>query len=196
MRRTGLRLLGDVPWGRHIAFFYEGKDDLAAICVPFLQAGLESNEVCVWVVARPLTKKDAWVTLRDAIPALDGHRAAGRIDVLESQTWYITGDSPDLQKVANGWEAKLADALERGYDGLRVAASAPHLQDKDWADFLDYEDRLNGYLSDKAMLVMCVYPLASTRASDITHTHPTVIKKQRGEWKAHHKSNEPRSQKR
>ena len=106
------------------------------LSAPFLKAGLESNEVCVWVIAEPLTEKDAWAALGDAVPALDRYRADRRIEVLLSQTWYVTGDSPDLQKVARGWEAKLADALGRGYEGLRVVASALQLEEKHWADFL------------------------------------------------------------
>src|SRR5919201_647051 len=127
MPKTGLKLLGDVPWGRHIALFYEKREDLAELCVPFLRAGLEDNEACIWVVSPPLTKKDADAALKDGIPALNKHRASGRIEVLESQTWYMTGRSADLQKVKRGWDAKLADALDRGYNGLRVAASAPQL---------------------------------------------------------------------
>jgi hypothetical protein len=182
MRKTGLQLLGDVPWGRHAAFFYERKEHLMEICVPFLKAGLESNELCVWVVGQPLTEEDAWAALRNAIPILDQHRANRRIEILENQTWYLTGDSLDLQKVERGWEAKLADALARGYEGLRVAASVPQLKEEDWADFFDYEERLNRYLSDKTMLVLCAYPLPAPHAADVTRTHPSTITKRHGEW--------------
>jgi two-component system, sensor histidine kinase PdtaS len=138
--------------------------------------------VCVWLIAEPLSERDAWRALGDSVPALDRYRADLRIEILQSQTWYLTGDSPDLQKVARGWEAKLADTLGRGYEGLRVAASVPQLNEKDWDDFFDYEMRLNHYLSDKAMLVLCAYPLASRRAADVTRTHPSTIKRLRGEW--------------
>jgi DcmR-like sensory protein len=90
-----------------------------------------------------------------------------RIEILQSRTWYFTGDTPDLKKVARGWETKLGDALARGHDGMRVAASAPRLEAKDWNDFFDYEARLNGYLSDKAMLVLCAYPVPAARAAEI-----------------------------
>jgi hypothetical protein len=184
MRKTGLRLLGDVPWGRHVALFYERKDDLLAICVPFLKAGLEGNEVCVWVIAEPLTERDAWAALADAVSAdnLHRYRADRRIEILQSQSWYLTGDTLELQKVARGWEAKLADALGRGYEGLRVAASVPQLDENDWADFFDYEERLNRYLSDKAMLVLCAYPVTAPRAAEVTRTHQSTIKKRRKEW--------------
>jgi len=185
VRKTGLRLLGDVPWGRHVAFFYEREEHLVEMCVPFLKAGLESNEVCVWVIPEPLTERDAWAALGDAVPALDRFRADRRIETLRSQTWYVTGDTPDLQKVARGWDAKLTDALHRGYEGLRVVASAPQLEEKHWADFFDYEERLNRYLSDKAMLVLCAYPVPAPRAADVTRTHPSTIRRRGGEWEVH-----------
>src|ERR1044071_9959055 len=131
-RPTGLRVLGEVPWGQHVGFFYEEKEDLFDVCIPFLTAGLESHEVCFWVIARPLTKKDAWAALGRAVPALEQYRADACIDIIDSQTLYMTGNRPDLQKVARGWETKLADALGRGYEGVRVAASAPHLEEKHW----------------------------------------------------------------
>ena len=58
VRKTGLRLLGDVPWGRHVAFFYEREEHLVEMCVPFLKAGLESNEVCVWVIPETVLRQN------------------------------------------------------------------------------------------------------------------------------------------
>ncbi len=180
MRKTGLTILGDPPWGRHFGLFYETKEDLLEIRVPFLKAGLESNEFCVWVISEPLTKEGAKDALRQAVPALDRYLADRRIEVLQSRTWYFTGDTPDLQKVARGWETKLTDALARGHDGMRVAASAPQLEAKDWEDFFRYEARPNSYLSDKAMLVVCAYPLAAGCAADVGRTHPSAVVKRHG----------------
>src|SRR2546425_12693768 len=86
VRKTGLRLLGDVPWGGHVAFFYEREEHLVEMCVPFLKAGLESNEVSVWEVPGPLTEGDAWAALGDAVPALDRFRAAVRSEDTRSST--------------------------------------------------------------------------------------------------------------
>src|SRR3977135_2824524 len=51
LRQTGIRLVGDVPWGTHFCHFYETKEDLLDILVPYFKAGLENNESCVWVVS-------------------------------------------------------------------------------------------------------------------------------------------------
>jgi hypothetical protein len=61
----------------------------------------------------------------------------------------------------------------------------PQLKEKDWADFFDYEERLNEYLSDKAMLVVCAYPLHMPRAADVRRTHPSTIDKRRGKSEAY-----------
>ena len=124
VRKTGLRILGDTPWGRHFALFYETKEDLLEICVPYLKAGLESNECCVWVISDLLTEKEARAALREAVPGLNRHVADQRVEILQSPTWYFTGDTPDLQKVARDWAAKL-DPVDNPADGDtrdRVAA--------------------------------------------------------------------------
>jgi hypothetical protein len=187
MRRTGLRILGTAPWGRHFALFYETKDDLLEIGVPYLAAGLESNEYCIWVIADPLTEHEATSALRQAIPDLDRHLADRHLEIFHSKTWYFTGDTPDLQKVARGWETRLAEALTRGYDGMRVVAIVPGLDAKEWEGFLDYESTLDAWVADKAMLLLCAYPLARRRAADIlrvARTHPAAVVKRDGEWEA------------
>jgi len=44
LRRSGLELIGDVPWGTHFCQFYETKQDLIDTLVPYFRAGLEDNE--------------------------------------------------------------------------------------------------------------------------------------------------------
>ena len=47
LRKTGIDIIGEVPWGTHICLFYEAKSDLLEILVPYFKAGLENNEFCV-----------------------------------------------------------------------------------------------------------------------------------------------------
>ncbi|HWX41586.1 MAG TPA: MEDS domain-containing protein [Blastocatellia bacterium] len=75
LRKTGISAVGDVPWGTHFCHFYEAKKDLLDTLVPYFKAGLEENEVCVWVIAEPLTEDEAREALRQAIPDLDRYVA-------------------------------------------------------------------------------------------------------------------------
>ncbi|MDP2871518.1 MAG: MEDS domain-containing protein [Bacillota bacterium] len=47
LRRAGLPGLDGIPWGTHICHLYETEQDLSEVIVPYLQAGLESNEYCI-----------------------------------------------------------------------------------------------------------------------------------------------------
>lgn len=37
-----------MPWGQHVSLFYETKEDLFEIVVPYLKTGLKSNDFCMW----------------------------------------------------------------------------------------------------------------------------------------------------
>jgi len=47
LRDTGLNAVGEVPWGSHFCIFYETKQDLLEILVPYFKAGVKNNELCV-----------------------------------------------------------------------------------------------------------------------------------------------------
>ncbi len=64
MRRSGISVVGDRPWGTHFCNFYESRKDLLGMLVSYFKAGLEDNEFCVWVLSEPLSEKDAWEGLR------------------------------------------------------------------------------------------------------------------------------------
>jgi hypothetical protein len=45
MRKTGVEVVGDMPWGTHFCLFYETRADLLETLVCHCKAGLESQEV-------------------------------------------------------------------------------------------------------------------------------------------------------
>ena len=81
LRRTGVNVLGDMPWGSHICMFYQSNEDLLDTVVPYFKAGLESNEFCLWAPSEPVTVEDARRVLSRSIPAFDRHLAAGKMEI-------------------------------------------------------------------------------------------------------------------
>src|SRR5260370_40642668 len=67
-RKSGIDVVGDIPWGSHFCFFYDTKEDLVDTLISYCRAGLESDEFCLWVVAEPLTVEQALDALKDAVP--------------------------------------------------------------------------------------------------------------------------------
>jgi hypothetical protein len=123
LRRSGIDVVGDMPWGTHFCQFYDTKDDLLEILVPYFKAGLESHEACVWVVSK-LTEKDARNALRNALPDVERYLADQSIEILVDSELYMNGGSLDLDRVRGAWSEKLTLALARAYSGIRVTGDA------------------------------------------------------------------------
>ena len=81
LRKTGIGVVGDVPWGTHFLMFYENKKDLLDTLVPYFKAGLETGELCLWGVSEPLTEEEARNALRQAVPEFDRYLANGGIEI-------------------------------------------------------------------------------------------------------------------
>ena len=121
LRKTGIGLVGDVPWGTHFFMFYETKEDLLDVLVPYFKAGLEGGELCIWVVSEPLTMEEARNALRKAVPEFDRYLADHSIEIVRGREFYLSGNDPDLERVMRTWAEKTDSALARGYAGLRAS---------------------------------------------------------------------------
>ena len=85
MRKTGIDVVGDMPWGTHFCLFYETKEDLLDTLISYCKTGLESEEFCLWVVAEPLTIEEATDALKDAMPDLDRYLADSSIEIVSAR---------------------------------------------------------------------------------------------------------------
>jgi PAS domain S-box-containing protein len=185
LRKTGIDVVGFRPWGTHVCQFYETKEDLLDTLVPYFKAGLASNEHCVWVIANPLTETEARVALGEAVPALDRHFAERSIEIVLAQGWSFEDDTFDPAIVMKRWNEKLADALGRGYDGLRVAGHLSWVSATQRKAVSDYEKALDASVSNQPMIVLCTYPVRITGAVEIlavARTHHVSLARRHTQW--------------
>lgn len=185
LRRTGIKAIGDSPWGTHFCHFYETKEDLLDILVPYFTAGLESNELCVWVVSAPLTEKDVREGLGKAVPRFDEYLATRSLEILSAGDWYLEDGVFDLQRVTSRWMTKLGQALARGYDGLRGSGNTAWLERNHWDTFHEYEKQINDTISGHPISLLCTYALAQSGAAevlDVASNHQAAIAKRHGQW--------------
>jgi C4-dicarboxylate-specific signal transduction histidine kinase len=185
LRKTGIGMVGDVPWGTHFFMFYETKEDLLDTLVPYFRAGLEAGELCLWAVSEPLTEEEVTNALRKAVPGFDRHLADRSIEIVRGKRLYFPGDELDLQRAIRTWAEKTDSALTRGYAGLRISANTAWLERKDWQAFSEYEDEVNHSIGNWRMTALCTYPLAGSTAAeilDVTRTHQFAIARRNKGW--------------
>jgi C4-dicarboxylate-specific signal transduction histidine kinase len=184
-RKTGLDVVGAMPWGTHICLFYETKDDLLDTLIPYCKAGLESGEFCLWVVADPLTTEEATGALKVAVPDFGQYLRDSGIEIISARDWYLQGGTFDLHRVTAGWHEKLTQASASGYAGVRVTGDTAWLARKDWKHFCEYEEALNDAVADQRLAVLCTYPLAACGALeilDVVRTHQFALVRRHGTW--------------
>lgn len=183
--KTGIHVIGDVPWATHFCQFYQTKQDLLDILVPYFKAGLENNEFCMWVTAEPLTEPEARQAMTDAMPDFTQYLAKGQIEILPHDRWYLKDGVFDLQRVLNDWIDKLNEALARGYKGMRVTGNTAWLERNSWKDFTEYEAEINSVIGKYKMIALCTYWLDKCGASDIIDVvlnHEFALLKKQGRW--------------
>ena len=187
LRKTGLETVGDAPWGTHFCLLHDSRAELFEALAPYFAQGLAAKEFCVWITSQTLTKAEAEAALRECVPSLDEYLASGQMEIVDFYHWYRSdeGFDPDLAllKVAG----RLAWALERGFDGLRVSASTFSLARDDWEAFVRYEAAIDRIIGSKRILAMCTYSLQKWSMSeifDVIATHDFAVIKEGGSWKA------------
>jgi len=185
IRRTGIDIVGDVPWGTHLCQFYETKDDLIEILVPYLKAGLENNEFCMCVTSKPMQKEEARAALSKEVSNLDDYINKGQMEILDYSEWYTKSGQFHSDEVLQGWIDKEKAALENGFDGLRLSANTLWLERKDWRDFNDYEATVDSVIGNHQMLVMCTYSLEKCNTSDVIEVvsvHESALIRKGNKW--------------
>ncbi|WP_246791432.1 MEDS domain-containing protein [Bradyrhizobium commune] len=185
LRRTGINVIGDRPWGTHFSLFYETLQDLLDVHVRYLRMGLADNELCTWALSDPITSTTAVTHLRASIPGFDEHVRDGRLELIPGYEWYLKGDTFSPQRIIESWHHKLDQALARGLAGLRVSGNAFWCESAMWNAFNDYECALHRTLHGRKMMVLCTYSLQASRAADIldvTRTHHLSVSMRNGRW--------------
>ena len=184
-RRTGTDLLPAIPWGTHFCQFYQTPADLLSQVVPYLKAGLESDEACVWITSQPIDPATARESLAAVLPDLDRLEACGQLHIAPYTEWYLKDGLFDRQRVLDAWMALLGAALARGFQGLRVTGNTAWLEKAGWQDFEVYEAAISGAIAGKPVLVLCTYDLNRCGAYeilDVVKNHDFALVKRSDRW--------------
>jgi PAS domain S-box-containing protein len=185
LRRSGIEIVGEVPWGTHFCQFYETSRDLVETIVPYFREGLLAGEFCMWITSEPLKAEEARAALKAAVPDLDRRIENGQIEILDYDRWYVRGGIFSAGEVLRGWVDKLASARAGGFEGLRLAGDASWLEKTQWKDFAAYEEAANEIIGRYPMLALGTYSLEKCGAPeimDVVSNHRFALIQRQGRW--------------
>ncbi|MEY2545748.1 MAG: hypothetical protein QOG48_865 [Verrucomicrobiota bacterium] len=188
-RDTGLKAVGELPWGSHFCIFYETKRDLLDILVPYFHAGITANEYCLWIVApyEFATVAEARAIFGRAWSEFTGDEPTENIDIVPHQKWFGENGGLDISKAISRFRNKAAEAERRGFAGLRFNGSSAWVHEKmRGPKFRDFEHQVDALIADQRMLAACTFPLALSGAKEIldaVRTHEFAVTLRKGVWK-------------
>ena len=171
--------------GTHLCQFYESKQDLIDILVPYFSEGLRNNEFCMWITSSPLEVEEARRALKKAIPNLESYESNGQIEIISYTDWYLLDGKFDSDRVLQGWVKKEKKALKNGFEGLRLTGNTFWIERKLWDSFVDYEAAVNTVIGKHNMIALCTYCLENCKGTDVidvVRNHIGTLIKQSGKW--------------
>ena len=181
---SGIQILDLVPWGTHIAQLYRDKNELIELLVPYMEAGLTENELCVWVTSE-ISRGEAIEALAEKVPHLQRYIDTGQMQLFSHEEWFLPNGRFDGQYVLDAALKKYSEALRREYAGLRITGNLFWLDQSNWNSFMEFESRLNSAIQDYKLLVVCVYNESKCimdNIDDVVNTHEYVIAKTGDSW--------------
>jgi len=185
LRISGFRVIGDIAWGTHFCQFYQTQEELMDILCPYLKAGLENNELCIWALPQVFeTKKEAAEFLKKTIPEIEIYLEKGQIEIIPYKAWYAEEDKSNSKKAVKSWIEKGDQALQNGYDGLRLVQDTSGLKN-DLENLIDYEEELDEAIENRRILALCTYSSGNFDTNETIHmaqNHRFVLVKRKEKW--------------
>ncbi|QGM97234.1 MEDS domain-containing protein [Methylocystis parvus] len=195
LRKSGLELVGEVPWGTHFCLLYRTAEELFEVLQAYFAEGLAANESCMWVTSDAFGVEEAEAALRSTVPNLDAFIASGQMEIIDHADWYLRDGVFDGDHVLDGWANKLAIATARGFEGLRLTGDTFWLQRQSWQGFMHYEAMCDEVIGANRILALCAYPLLKStppETFEIIANHDFAILKEGGRWLSFRSNNRQR----
>jgi MEDS: MEthanogen/methylotroph, DcmR Sensory domain len=161
----------------HSCLLYTSPEEQLAAIIPFVRAALKRGERCLYIVdVDPATRIE---TFRDAGIPVDEVIKAGAIVISTKRDTYLKDGNFDpgwmLQFVRDQVTAAKAD----GFTALRLTAEVNWIQtERDAANFLEYESKINEIIPQIGLLGMCQYhrhQVGPNMIPGILDTHPRIV---------------------
>lgn len=168
MPHCGLEPARHIPWGAHRCLFYRSTAEVAQVTAAYMRAGLQEQELCVWVTTAPLTPRLAHEALERAGCDAAGSVRSGQLHIVPHDAWYLEQGRFEKARVLEKWNGSLRRAEVEGYTGLRITGDPAWLNsEEERRVFMDYEREATGLLAQNRVVALCTYATSRCSADDM-----------------------------
>ena len=178
LRDSGIDIIGDISWGTHISHLYSSKDDFIKVLAPYINSGLNNNELCVWIYSQNVNYKEAKSILQTSVNDIDSYIEKSQLRLLPFTQWYVLDNSFNDLRLNQQWLDLIKYAEDNGFDGLRAVGDTAWLEKCYFRDFEKYEDKINDIFRELPFIALCLYDINKVSISevlDIIHNHSFTI---------------------
>ena len=154
--------------GKHICLIYNSEEDLIDLVVPYFNEGLEKNELCMWVIAKPLTIQKAKALLSERIRNFKTYLEKGQLQIVNYRNIYLSSGKFNPKTTMKRWAKREKEALQRGFTGLRVCGIESWIKKDIWEDWIHYEMKVDKQISKLKITGLCAYPFNKVDVADVT----------------------------
>ncbi len=185
LRKSGLDFLGDIPWGTHLCQFYHTKEDFTDIVLPFLRAGLENNEFCIWVATDLIDPAAAQEAMADGWPACQEYVDRGQMRFLDHNGWYYRQGPFEPAKMVENTLDIVGRAIQNEYEGMRIASGMSWFDECQWGLLAEFERNLTRLDSSHPLLSICSYNFEKCSPAEVIELfqiHGSAILRRENRW--------------
>lgn len=159
MRRIGIPGIDRAAWGDHICVFFYSKAELLRLTIPYIKAGLEDDEFCMWITGKPVNEVEAFRALEQVLPNAADYLAQKQLEIIPHTQWYLPSGVFDADMVLHNWVSKARYAEVKGFAGIRITGNPFWLRtEQDWSQFGRYEKAVTNAIRDEHFIALCTYP--------------------------------------
>ncbi|MBP1624995.1 MAG: domain S-box-containing protein, partial [Acidobacteria bacterium] len=177
-RKSGIPLIGELPWGTHFCQLYSNQKDLIEILLRYFRAGLANNECCVWVIHESLSAEEAARILKKGLRRFEEYCQSGQIEIVHHRQWHPMGGRRSGKTIVS----LLDNAISKGFDGLRFACHASHPSGRNGKPYLHpAAEQISKYNA----IGLFAYPRSSVDATslmDVVNRHRYALVRNSGKW--------------
>jgi len=178
-------MINYTPPTQHTSLFYNSEEEYLDVIVPYLKAGLENNEFCLWNLPEGLEAKDAREHLAKSVENLDIYFEQKQLLINSHADFYLKGGIFSAHKVMESFVELEQKVLGSGFKGIRVTGDGTWALGSNWLSLLMYEREINRIIVLHKIRALCTYSITKLGLKDIYDigtSHQSSLVKQMGSW--------------